>query len=234
MGTVNLSKVTVNLTKGDVVNLSKQSAGLKKVIVALGWDENKGKTRTVTETVQPGLLGRLFGAQPKEVTRKVETSQYDFDLDAWVCLLKDGNVAPGESIVYYGYKDARDNNGNTFIHHCGDNLTGEGEGDDEQIIINLDKIPSDYNGIVVGVTIYKGYSRDQTFGDIDNMFVRVVDTNDNFEICRYSDSIAQEYKNCYTFIAGKLYKDKGEWHFKSAGYGTQDKSIESAVHNYKG
>lgn len=235
MATVNLTKQTVNLSKNQVVNLSKQSDSLKQIMVALGWDENEGGYKTVTETVNPGFFGKLFGAQPKTVERKVyvKASDHDYDLDAWVAFMKDGEVKGIDDVCYYGKLRMSNVNGE-FAKHCGDNLTGAGDGDDEQIIISLDKIPEKYNGMVVGVTIYRGHERNQKFGDINNLFVRVVDQNDNFEMCRYADSIASEYSKCQTFIVGKLYKDKGEWQFKSAGYGTKDTSISEAVRNYKG
>ena len=235
MGAVNLTKQTVNLTKNQVVNLSKQSEGLKKIMIALGWDENTGGYKTVTETVQPGFFGKLFGAQARTVEKRVPIprSGYDYDLDAWVGFMKNGEVRSTDDVCYYGRLNMSNINGQ-FAHHHGDNLTGAGDGDDEQITIDLDKIPDKYNGMVVGVTIYQGKSRNQKFGDISNLFVRVVDQADNFEICRYADSISDEYSKCLTFIVGKLYKDKGEWQFKSAGYGTKDDSISDAIRNYKG
>lgn len=235
MGAINLSKQTVNLSKSQVINLSKSSEGLKKVMIGLGWDEAKRGTKTVKQTVNPSLIGKLFGAKPKVVESVVTVNpSANYDLDAWICFMKQGKtVDSSKSLLYYSNKDIS-NRGKNFAHHCGDNLTGAGDGDDEQIIIDLDNIPLEYDGVVIGVTIYSAESRHQTFGEIDNMFVRVVDQNDDFEICRYTDTIADEYKDCYTFIVGKLYKDKGEWQFKSAGYGTKDGTIKKAVHNYKG
>lgn len=235
MSSINLSKQTVNLSKKQVINLSKASEGLKGVMVGLGWDEAEAGYREVTEIVNPGFLGKLFGAQPKEVTKRIyKSKEYDYDLDAWIAFMQDGKIVnAGTDVLYFGNKDIY-RNGVNLAHHHGDNLTGAGDGDDEQIDINLDKLPEEYNGVVIGVTIYSARERHQEFGDIKNFFVRVVDTKDNFEICRYSDSVAHEYKDCYTFIVGKIYKDKGEWQFKSEGYGTRDENIMSAVRNYKG
>jgi len=235
MATVNLSKQTINLSKKEVVNLSKQAEGLKKVMVGLGWDEAEDGYQEIRTVKEPGFIGKLFGAKPVEEVKRVKVSKtYDFDLDAWVGFLKDGKIDPSEEgKVFYGRRDAY-NKGITWVHHHGDNLTGEGEGDDEQITIDLSNIPDKYNGIAVMVTIYQAKQRKQAFGDIKNFFVRVVDERDDFEICRYADSVAQEYKDCYTFVVGKLYKDKGEWQFKSEGYGTKDGSISDAVQHYRG
>lgn len=225
MGTVNLSKQTVNLTKSQVINLSKSTdEGLKNIMIGLGWDEKKAKV-----TKKAGFFAKLFGASDV-----VEKSGYEYDLDAWICMMKDGKAMQGtESLLYFGNKDLKKGKKH-YAHHHGDNLTGAGDGDDEQIDIMLDEIPEEYNGIVIGVTIYSAKARKQSFGDIENFFVRVVDSRDDFEICRYSDSVAEDYKDCYTFIVGKLYKDKGEWQFKSAGYGTHDGDISSAVKHYNG
>lgn len=238
--TVNLSKQTVNLSKSQVINLSKSSEGLREVMIGLGWSDAKSKvtTRTVTETVQPGFLAKLFGAQPKVVTREervYNNSSMDYDLDAWVGFMHNGKIVSFDDVCYYGKKDMYANNGR-FIHHCGDDLTGGGDvnADNEQIFIELDKLPDKYNGAVIGVTIYQGKQRNQRLGDIENTFVRVVDTKDKFEICRYADAIADEYSGCITFIVGKIYKDKGEWHFKAEGFGTKDGSISEAAANYKG
>ncbi len=238
MSTVNLSKQTINLSKSQTINLSKSSEGLKKVMIGLGWSDAKARTQVITETINPGFLAKLFGAQPRTVTREVpvaNNSKYEYDLDAWVGFMKNGKIQDFADVCYYGRKDMGSNKGN-FIHHCGDDLTGGGDvnADNEQIFIELDKIPDKFNGAVIGVTIYQGKERGQKLGDIQNTFVRVVDTKDNFEICRYADSIGSEYENCVTFIVGKIYKDKGEWNFKAEGVGTKDGSIAYAVSNYKG
>lgn len=219
MKKVDLSKQTVNLSKSETINLSKSSEGLKKVMIGLGWDEaNKNST------VKKGLITRLLG--------KSSENSFDFDLDAWICFMKDDKTIT-TSKVYYGNRDIS-HKGVNFVHHCGDNLTGEGEGDDEQIIVDLSNIPSKFNGLVIGVTIFRGSKRNQSFGDIKNIFVRVVDQNNEFEICRYAESVSQQYKDCTTFIVGKIYNDKGDWKFKANGYGTKDEDIFTAVDNYRG
>lgn len=229
---INLSKQTINLSKSEVINLSKQAEGLSDVMIALGWQENRDKYTEVERVIEPGFIGKLFGAQPKVVKQRVyQEKKYEYDLDAWVVFMDNGKPVSG-AILYYGNKDMY-NKGSNFAHHCGDDLVGGGKGDNEQIILKLNDIPSKYDGALVAVTIYQAKQRGQQFSNIKNMFVRVVDKKDNFEICRYEDSIAQEYKDCYTFIVGRLYKENGEWQFAADGYGTQDGSIGDAVHNYR-
>lgn len=234
MSTVNLSKTTVNLSKGELVNLSKQSEGLKKIMVGLGWDPADGTyTETITTVKKPGFLGRLFGATEHEVTETVtrHTNNDSIDCDAWLALLKGGKLSDISDVVYYGAKDFK-KDGKLIVHHHGDNLTGDGDGDDEQITINLADIPSEYDSIVIGVTIYKGYDKGQSFATIKNTFIRVVDEKDNFEICRFNQAEMAEDKDAITFIAGKLYKDKGEWQFKAVGKGTDDRDIMTAAKHY--
>lgn len=217
MSTVNLSKQTVNLSKNQVVNLSKQSNGLGKVMVGLGWDEANKNTG--------GFFSKLFGGNTRG------TSNYNFDLDAWVVPFESGKRPSLEDIVYFGRLDKFEN-GKNVIHHCGDNLTGKGDGDDEQIIIDLSSLPNKYTSVLIGITIYKGDVKNQTFGDIKNVFVRTVDMKDNFEMCRYEGLDIDNYKDCYTFIAGELFKENNEWQFRALGYGTRDTSISIAVTSY--
>ena len=236
MSTVDLSKHTVNLSKGEKINLSKSAEGLSKIMVGLGWDPaTDEQVQQITEVVKPGFIGRLFGAQERTVTRNVvtRTSSGDtIDCDAWLALLQNGKLKDSDDIVYYGKKDFMVS-GSAVVHHHGDNLTGEGDGDDEQITINLKDLPSQYDSIVIGVTIYRGAEKHQSFGSIKNTFVRVVDERDDFEICRFNQSEMAENKDAITFIAGKLYKDKGEWQFTATGKGTMDKSISEAAAHYR-
>lgn len=233
---INLSKQTINLTKGQIINLSKDNHGLNKIMIGLGWDENKGHMRTETYMKQPGFIARLFGAQPQQVTKEiwVEKNGTDYDLDAWLYLSKPVNRGynfNSSDLLYYGNKHLNKSRGEAAWHH-GDNLVGGSgvRGDDEQMSLTLNNVPSEYNEILVGVTIYRGSDRNQTFGDIQNVFVRVVDERDNFEICRYnSGDVSNEYKDCYTFIVGKFIRKGNEWEFESIGRGTRDKDISSAV-----
>lgn len=236
MSTVDLSKKTINLSKGDKINLSKSSDGLRNIMVGLGWDPADNKVvEQVTETIKPGFLAKLFGATERTVTRDVVRSYGNnetIDCDAWLALLQGGKLINNEDIVYYGRKEFY-SDGKRVVHHHGDNLTGEGEGDDEQITISLKDLPSKYDSIVIGVTIYRGADKGQSFGCINNTFIRVVDERDGFEICRFDQAEVAENKDAITFIAGKLYKDKGEWQFTAIGKGTSDKSISEAASHYK-
>lgn len=235
MGAVNLSKQTVNLSKGELVNLSKSSEGLKKVMIGLGWDEAEKGYVTEKYIRQPGIIGRLLGQKPVEAERQVYVGNSDsIDCDAWVALMHDGKFSGNVSdIVYYGSLIWKNKSGDIVIQHHGDNLTGEGDGDDEEISIDLSKIPSEYNCILVGVTIYRGLEKSQSFDMIKNTFVRIVDEKDGFEICRYNQADMAGAPGAITFIAGELYKDKGEWQFKAMGEGNKDRDISVAANRFR-
>ena len=212
MSTVNLTKQTVNLSKGQKVNLSKtaENNSLDSVMVALGWDPVGTK---------PGFLGKLFG-------KKSTANTPDIDCDAWVALFdKKGNKI---ETIYYGNRHYD----NDKIYHHGDNLTGAGDGDDEQITIKLSQLNDKVYEILVGVTIYSAKSRNQSFGMIENLFARVVDNKDNFEICRFDTKDFSGSKDDTNFIVGRFVLDS-EWNFEAIGTSDKSATIAEAVSKYK-
>ena len=200
--------MVVNLSKGSTVNLSKKSKnGLSKVIVGLGWDPVK---------VKGGVLSKLFSG-----------GKADIDCDAF-CVTLDNN---GKEIdtVYFG--QLRNFDGN--IKHCGDNLTGDGEGDDEQIIMELDRLSPKVQSIRIGVNIYSGRGRGQDFSSIDNAFVRIVDSINNDEMCRYNLS-GKEYSGFVTMEFGKLERDEnGDWQFTASGEPSPASSIGEFARKFR-
>jgi stress response protein SCP2 len=146
--------MSISLQKGQKVNLSKEKAGLSTVMVGLGWDEVERKRG-------------FFAPKPQPI-----------DCDASAILLKNGKLAGKQDLIYYGNLSHKSGT----VQHMGDNLTGAGEGDDEQIVVNLAKMPSEYDRIVIVVNIYQAYQRRQHFGLIKNAFIRLVDARNNQEI----------------------------------------------------
>lgn len=196
--------MSISLQKGQKVSLTKESAGLSSVIVGLGWDE-------VQQTQGGGgFFASLFGGGQK---------QQDIDCDASAILLKNGHLENNRDIVYYGNLT---HISGTVLHQ-GDNLTGAGEGDDEQIIINLAKVPAEYDRIVIVVNIYQAVQRHQHFGMIQNAFVRLVDTRNNKEICKYN--LTENYSGMTAMIFGEVYRHNGEWKFSAIGQGTTDPGL---------
>jgi len=141
------------------------------------------------------------------------TDGQDFDLDASAFLLKgDGKVRSDGDFCFYNNKDV----GGAVIHQ-GDNRTGEGDGDDEQIKIVLSKTPAEVEKVAVAVTIHDGESRGQSFGQVSNAFIRIVDAKTGSEIVRYD--LSEDASVETAMILGEVYRNAGEWKFRAVGQG---------------
>lgn len=201
--------MSVNLVKGQKVSLVKPgSAGLTKIMVGLGWDEVQQKRG-------------FFAPKPK-----------DIDCDASVILCgADGKVVSPDTkqnCVYFG--NLRHPSG--AVIHQGDNLTGAGEGDDEQIMVDLSIMPANVDKLVFVVNIYDANVRDQHFGLIRNAFIRIVDLKGNTELCRFN--LTEDYSGMTGVVVGELYRRNGEWKFNAIGQGVQNASrLASLINLYK-
>ena len=195
--------MSISLQKGQKVNLSKDNAGLSKVVIGLGWDE-----------VQQAK-GGLFAKKPKPI-----------DCDASALLLINGKLTNKGEIVYFG--NLRHKSG--AIQHMGDNLTGAGEGDDEQIIVDLSNVPAEYDRIVLVVNIYQAVQRNQHFGMVQNAFIRLVDARTNNEMCKYN--LTENYSGLTALIFGEVYRHNGEWKFNAIGQGTNDPDLGGLANRY--
>ena len=140
----------------------------------------------------------------------------DFDLDAAAFMLgADGKCPTDKEFVFYGnLKHASES-----VEHMGDNLTGSGDGDDEQIMIDLSKIPANIEKIAFTVTIYEADKRNQNFGQVSNSFIRIVDSSNNTELIRYD--LGEDFSIETAVVVGELYKHGGEWKFNAIGSGFQ-------------
>lgn len=195
--------MSISLQKGQKVNLSKDNAGLSKVVIGLGWDE-----------VQQSK-GGFFSKKPQSI-----------DCDASALLLINGKLSYKEDIVYFG--NLRHPSGS--VQHMGDNLTGAGEGDDEQIIVDLASVPAEYDRIVLVVNIYQAVQRKQHFGMVQNAFIRLVDARNNTEMCKYD--LTESYPGMTAMIFGEVYRHNGEWKFNAIGQGTTDPGLGELANRY--
>lgn len=152
----------------------------------------------------------------------------DFDLDASCFALRDGRLTSKKDICYFGNRDVM----KKAIHHHGDNLTGAGDGDDEQITVDLDKLDSDVDKVVFVVNIYMAKMRRQSFGDVKNAFIRLVDENTGAELFRYNLSDGSVDKVAGLIFA-ELYKHNDEWKFNAIGEGTKEDSVEKLASLYE-
>lgn len=199
--------MSVSLQKGGKVSLAKvaKDAGISQLshlVVGLGWDVAAHR-------------GFFSGGG----------SSIDCDASAFV--LTDGHIVDGKDIVYFG--NLKHPSG--AIRHMGDNLTGDGDGDDEQIKIDLDKLPSKYDGVVVVVNIYRANAKKQDFGMIKNAFIRIVDDDTGRELVRYD--LTEKYAGKTAMVFGRLYRHKGEWKFDAMGQGTDDNSVSELARRYR-
>ena len=142
------------------------------------------------------------------------TDGQSFDLDASAFMLKnDGKVRTDSDFIFYN--QLRSSCGS--VEHKGDNLTGQGDGDDESLILQLHKIPLDIERVAVAVTIHDAEVRKQNFGQVSNAFMRVVNKDTGTEIARYD--LTEDASIETAMIFGEIYRNNGEWKFKAVGQG---------------
>lgn len=204
--------MAVNLQKGQKVDLRKSDGSeLKKVMVGLGWDEAEKSSGS-----KKGLFGALFGGE----------NHRDIDCDASAFLCVNGKIENFDDIIYFGNLEHESG----AVKHMGDNLTGEGEGDDEQIFVDLKSLPSRYDKIIFVVNIYKARERKQHFGMIKNAFIRICDNDNHQELCRYN--LSENYDNMTAMIFGEIYLRNGQWRFNAIGQAVTDNSISELAKRF--
>lgn len=160
----------------------------------------------------PGLTKILIGLGWD--TRSTDGA--DFDLDASGFLLNEaGKVRSDSDFIFYNQLRSSDGS----VEHTGDNLTGEGDGDDEAIKVDLTRVPAEIQKVAVAVTIHDADNRKQNFGMVQNAFIRVVNDSDNKEIARYD--LSEDYSTETALIFGEVYRHGAEWKFRAVGQGFQ-------------
>lgn len=142
------------------------------------------------------------------------TDGTDFDLDGSAFLVNaTGKIRSDADFIFYNNLKSADGS----VEHTGDNLTGQGEGDDESIKVNLKAVPADVDKIVVAVTIHDAGSRNQNFGQVTNAFARVVNEANGSEIARYD--LSEDASTETAMIFGELYRAGADWKFRAVGQG---------------
>ncbi|MFD0278571.1 TerD family protein [Kitasatospora sp. NPDC127111] len=141
------------------------------------------------------------------------TTGAPFDLDASALLCAGGRVLGDEYFVFYNNLKSPEGS----VEHQGDNLTGDGEGDDEVVLVNLELVPPQVDKVVFPVSIYDAESRLQNFGQVRNAYIRVVNSLDGQEIARYD--LTEDASSETAMIFGELYRYAGEWKFRAVGQG---------------
>lgn len=220
--------MAINLVKGQTIDLRKNDKGesfdLSTVTIGLGWDIRKKSG---------GFFGKLLGGKEEE-----------FDLDAIAFLLdSNGKVADlGKTVqtndgrnlsLYQGdvifFNSMRHPSGNIWL--TGDNRTGAGDGDDEQIIVKLDSLDPKYDKILFIVSIYQGRQRNQHFGGVENAFIRAVD-NKGKEIAKFNLSGEAAYNNMCSMVFAEVYRKDGSWKFRALGDPKPSDSFVEILRSY--
>jgi stress response protein SCP2 len=193
--------MAIKLQKGQTIELDKNQFDLSSVTIGLGWDIRQAPAAG-------GFLGAVFGS-----------SQPEYDLDAVAFLLDAngkvanlGNNLVGSDVIFYN--NLRHPSGNIWL--TGDNRTGAGDGDDEQIIVKLNAMSPAYERILFLVTIYQGRQNNQHFGMVDNAFIRAVDAR-GVEIARFDLSHDAAYQNKCAVTFAEAYRMNGAWKFRAIG-----------------
>ncbi|MDR7238563.1 TerD family protein [Neobacillus drentensis] len=202
--------MAINLQKGQRVDLTKSNPGLSKILVGLGWDP-------VQSGGGGGLFGGLFGGG----------GAANIDCDASVIMLgANDKLQNNKDVVYFGNLKSMDGS----VQHSGDNLTGDGDGDDEQVIIDLSRVPSHIQKLVFVVNIYDCVKRKQHFGMIKNAFIRVVNPGNNQELLHYN--LTDNYSGLTCLVTGEIYRHGNEWKFAAIGSGTNAASLSEVVRSF--
>jgi tellurium resistance protein TerD len=169
----------------------------------------KGGNVSLTKEA-PGMTAVLVGLGWDART----TTGTDFDLDASAIMVNsDGKVLSDSHFIFFNNKTSPDGS----VEHTGDNLTGEGDGDDETIKVDLTAVPADVAKIVFPVSVYEGQARKQGFGQVRNAFIRIVNQAGGAEIARYD--LTEEASTETAMLFGELYRNGAEWKFRAVGQG---------------
>lgn len=170
---------------------------------------SKGGNLSLTKT-DPSLSKILIGLGWDERA----TDGGDFDLDASAFLLNiTGKVRSEADFIFYNQLRSADGS----VEHTGDNRSGQGDGDDEAVKVDLSRVPADVDKIVVTVTIHDADARRQNFGQVANAFIRVVNDVTGQEVVRFD--LAEDYSTETAMVFGELYRNNGEWKFRAVGQG---------------
>jgi len=194
---------SINLVKGQKIDLTKGNAGLTEVIAGLGWDPVTAK----------GFFGRK--------------KQADIDCDASAIMLnEEGKLVKDSNLVCFHNKQSACRS----VIHSGDNLTGQGDGDDEQIKMDLSRIPADVHKVLIVVNIYDCVNRKQDFGMIEKAYIRILDGKNSSELVKFN--LSDNYTGSTALICGELYRHGGEWKFSAIGEGSHAVHINELARRY--
>jgi stress response protein SCP2 len=209
--------MVIRLQKGQTINLEKEQFSLSQVTVGLGWDVRKEPPK--------GMLGRIMSGLQKDD---------DYDLDA-IAFLQDengkvrnlGEKLTGGDVIFFN--NLQHPSGTIWL--TGDNRTGAGEGDDEQIIVRLDSMSPNVHKILFVVQIYQGKIKNQHFGMVENAFIRALDANGK-EMARYDISGDTSFNGKCSMIFAEVYRRGADWKFRAIGEPQDTDNFVDILRNY--
>ncbi|ENV07702.1 hypothetical protein F966_03559 [Acinetobacter higginsii] len=170
---------------------------------------NKGGNLSLSKT-DPNLVRILIGLGWDE--RATDGAAFDLDASAFL-LTATGKVRGDHDFIFYNQLKSQDSS----VEHTGDNRSGQGDGDDETLLVDLSKVSPEIEKIAITVTIHDAQARGQNFGQIANAFIRVVNQDTNVEVVRFD--LAEDYSTETAMVFGEVYRHNGEWKFKAVGQG---------------
>ena len=170
---------------------------------------NKGGNLSLSKT-DPTLVRILIGLGWDE--RATDGASFDLDASAFL-LTASGKVRGDHDFIFYNQLKSQDGS----VEHTGDNRSGQGDGEDESLVVDLSKVSPEIEKIAITVTIHDAQSRGQNFGQIANAFIRVVNQDSGIEIVRFD--LAEDYSTETAMVFGEVYRHNGEWKFRAVGQG---------------
>lgn len=171
---------------------------------------NKGGNLSLSKT-DPNLVRILIGLGWDE--RVTDGAAFDLDASAFLLTAATGKVRGDHDFIFYNQLKSQDNS----VEHTGDNRSGQGDGDDETLLVNLSKVAPEVEKIAITVTIHDAQARSQNFGQIANAFIRIVNQDTRVEVVRFD--LAEDSSSETAMVFGEVYRHNGEWKFKAVGQG---------------
>ncbi len=192
--------MSISLQKGQKISLSKENADLSQVLMGVGWDKVKQRRR-------------FYISNPKSI-----------DCDVSAILLTNGKLMDKADVINYSNPKHR----SRTIEHMGDNTTSVE--DDEEIVVDLAKVPAEYDRIVIVVNIYQALRRGHHLGLMENAFIRLVDANNNIEFCKFN--LTDNYSDMSALILGEVYREEAGWKFNAIGEGINASDLEDITSRF--
>jgi tellurium resistance protein TerD len=197
--------LAISLQKGQKVDLTKRQPGLSSITIGLGWNPAK-----------QSMLSSLLRLSKKEI-----------DCDSAVLMLDaQGKLPRIEDVIYYDKLQSDCGS----VRHSGDNFTGKGDNDDEQIFIELSKVPAHFTRLLFAINIYDCEARKQHFGHLEGAFIRVVDNVAHQELLRFD--LTHDYSHKTALLVAEVYREDREWKFAAIGEGINAVNLYGVIKDY--